>query len=173
MSVTTAWTMLHGAIEGVDGWAQVGFGRFRNFPGVPDGRQTFSQWTQCDGCSALTRYSAPPAIGSNYHYQVVYNWATHVLWMLANGQLIDVTNFDPYTGAWHSPVNSQLAAETYYCESDIIGTLSSAAAFNNIQGENSQAVWAPYSDLELVTPNCSRYGQKWGAKPRLFYVWTK
>jgi hypothetical protein len=170
VTVSTAWVMLAGS-GGNDAWAQVGYGNFANFDSHT-GMYTFSEAKLHYGDTPTHVFLPPPAAGTSPVYEAAYSSTEHNVWLIQGGTLVAKTTFDPYSN-WTSPVQSQIFAETYHCEDNVIGTQASAAGFNSLGGELSPgASFTNFSDLALQTPDCARHHNQWGANPTLFYTWT-
>jgi hypothetical protein len=167
---SAAWSLLAGPRQ-EDGYAQIGQYHSNGFSGV-SGYYTFTEWVRCSvGC--FVHFNVAPGPTTAYRYKVLYSFANTRLSMIRGSTSFAVTDFDPFV-FWGTPFENQFFAETNNAQTDIIGTLDDAAEFNGIQKKNSDGTFSQINSLGLARSagSPSRYDEKWGNQPRLFYVWT-
>lgn len=176
-SVSVAWVMVTGA-SSLDGWAQVGFGRFGSndpYPQQPGGYSVFSQWIRSSSTSPRTTVTGnSPAL--NPVYKTEYVFSTGVITMWAGSTLVDATNntWDPAI-EWSAPWQPQFVGETIHKASDMPGIASKHVSFTGMKRlTNRVGDWDTMQDPSFAAfPNTpDRYHRQWVTKPTDMDIWT-
>ncbi len=176
---STAWVMIAGGQPATDGWAQIGYGNFRYY--TPDyvlGYHIFCQWTPHSNPVTLTTKYYPPN-PTTTNFRVFFNSYHNFLAMQVNGSPTYTnsechTDFDPFS-LWTTPFWNQAGGEAAEPATDMVGRVSDAEQFANVQMLNApypNGTWGSISDLTLLCSSSLKFNNKWGQRPTLFYVWT-
>ncbi|MGH2711516.1 MAG: hypothetical protein ACRDH9_09975 [Actinomycetota bacterium] len=171
-SVSVAWSMVAGGVtaEDVDGWAQVGYGRFGENSGhAESGMKVFTQTSRYIDSKPKTRFFPKPT--GTHLYEVDYKFSDGLFHLFVDGDHLAKTNWDP-AASWTGDWSTQIFAETTHPGSDIVGTAANHATFSSIKRKLRDDSWVTVSDLALTTSPSPRYHSAWVTQPTSFDVWT-
>jgi hypothetical protein len=172
-SVSVAWSMIGGGTtsDDVDGYAQVGYGRFGENSSFDEaGMKVFTQTAKYLGGDPKTRFFPKPT--GTLLYEVDYLFTDGKLHMYVDGDQVAKTNWDPaiaWTGTW----STQFFGETKHSGSDVPGTEADPVGFTSIEKKTRDGSWVGVPGLTLAeSPLVSRYFKSWISQPDSFEIWT-